>query len=124
MRRARAAAALALCCAAAACADAMLSARPAPLAGALQEPAAPAAAPRAGSMVIRLRTGTAPPGVHPAAFIVDGRMMTYAEFVAARLHPDDIIAVTVLKGADAVQLYGPAGTHGMVVFTTRAAAGR
>ncbi|HET7233134.1 MAG TPA: TonB-dependent receptor plug domain-containing protein [Longimicrobium sp.] len=72
---------------------------------------------------IHRRASTAPRGPKPL-FVVDGRRMTADEFALIRLNPNEIVEVHILKEADARPLYGEAAAGGVVIITTKQAAGR
>jgi hypothetical protein len=122
----RTAALLALSCAATACADAMLPAAPHPapatqLAVGGFAPASVVAAPRPFRGFIRCNLGSGS-GVTPAAFVVDGRMITHAEFERLHLEPRNIVNIEVWRGPQAVSRFGRGTAGGVVVIATRAAA--
>ncbi|MEO6071441.1 MAG: alpha-2-macroglobulin family protein [Chitinophagaceae bacterium] len=50
-----------------------------------------------------------------ALIMVDGRPVTSA----ATINPEDIISTTVLKGEEAIKLYGAKGANGVVLITTK-----
>ncbi len=56
-------------------------------------------------------------------FVLDGRVLAN-DAETRSLNPGDILNVQVLKGERAISAYGAQGVNGVVVITTRAAAGR
>ncbi len=50
-------------------------------------------------------------------YVLDGKVITYSE--AAKIDPDDIQKITVLKGKNAVNKYGEKGKNGVVEIITK-----
>ncbi|HYH82675.1 MAG TPA: TonB-dependent receptor plug domain-containing protein [Longimicrobium sp.] len=101
--------------------------RPAPITQVLVEKAGHGVIPAAQRMPtarIYFRcAGGSSSAVRPAAFLVDGRMFTSAEFNRMQVDPGDITHVVVLKATEAVAIYGEAAANGVVILTTRRGAG-
>ena len=134
MRRApRAALLLATCGAASGCADvalpasAYLAPRPAPITQVLVQKPEHRVIPIAGRFRGRIpfHRYDSSPSARPALLFVDGRAMTWTELRGLSLARSDVINVVLLKGRDAVPIYGEAAADGVVILTTRrGAAGR
>jgi outer membrane receptor protein involved in Fe transport len=70
----------------------------------------------AGSHVV-IRCGGATSRANPPLFIVDGVRLRGGQGEAT--HPEDIVAVSIVKGAAAVARYGTEARYGAVLIETR-----
>jgi hypothetical protein len=75
-------------------------------------------APATASVATRIRD-CCDAEVPPPLFIVDGRIVEVGD--GTEIDPADILDVKVLRGPQAVQVYGARGTHGAVLVATRPA---
>lgn len=83
-------------------------------------PASPAQniiSPNGPSRSVRLR-GVVSPGTEPL-FIIDGIKQEPGSNSLQSLNPNDIESINVLKNQSAIDLYGSAGIHGVIIVSTR-----
>lgn len=51
-------------------------------------------------------------------YVLDGFVLNLSGPILSDIHPDDIAAINVVKGEQAVQRYGAAGSNGVIEITT------
>ncbi|HSU15818.1 TonB-dependent receptor plug domain-containing protein [Longimicrobium sp.] len=74
-----------------------------------------------GSTGVYIRSrpvGPAPPGPSPLYF-VDGKPVPGNDIAAMNIRPEQVEAIEVIKGMDAVGRYGAAAEHGVVLITLK-----
>jgi len=67
---------------------------------------------------IIIREASGPP-IPFSLVVVDGVRLSRSEFLATDVRPEDIVAIAILKGPEAVRAYGPAAGEAVLVVRTR-----
>ncbi|MFK7782038.1 MG2 domain-containing protein [Psychroserpens sp.] len=70
-----------------------------------------------GNSLVQLRGVSSIKGNTEALFVVDGEIVNEANFRS--LKPEDILNIKVLKGNEAIALYGEKGKNGVIIITTK-----
>jgi hypothetical protein len=84
--------------------------------------AGPASQPRPAATIRLICSGPPPPGTPPPLYIVDGERLSAEQIKARGIRPEEVERIDVVKPAQAIVDYGPAGEHGVLLIVTRRAA--